>query len=204
MKKIGCFISIPKCASKTVLEIFDLGKNRDQDNLAIHNHFIIYENHQRLSVLESKYNLENKFVFAFSRNPYSRIKSWYYYHKNIMPYKKYSLNEWIKNGCVTHWGVQNQTNWKKIDKSPLLQYNFIEGSKKVDFIGKIENFEEDSKEIMNILNKKFEENNIKKKLVFKNKIENRSSSKKDQITPENKEIIYNLFKKDFDYFGYEK
>ena len=28
-KLIGCFISIPKCASKTILNMFELGKNRD-------------------------------------------------------------------------------------------------------------------------------------------------------------------------------
>ncbi len=29
-KLLGCFISIPKCASKTVLEMFKLGNNRDR------------------------------------------------------------------------------------------------------------------------------------------------------------------------------
>ena len=51
-KKAATFISIPKCASKTILEMFDLGINRDNDADEKNPHYIIYENHQRLFVLE--------------------------------------------------------------------------------------------------------------------------------------------------------
>jgi len=204
-KLLGCFISIPKCASKTILSMFKLGKNRD-------NHFdeetqqcIIYENHQILKVLETEYDLENIFTFTFVRNPYNRIKSWYYYHKNVEPYKSQNLNEWIKNGCKTHWIIQNKTDWVKEQLSPLLQFNFIDGNKKVDYIGKIENFEEDCKNIISKLNEILEVNNYPTKITYNYVHENLSGiNNTDDITDENKEIIYEMFKKDFDYFKYEK
>ena len=202
---LGCFISIPKCASKTILEILELGNNRDTHFAEKTQQFIIYENHQRLKVLEKRYDLTNIYTFTFVRHPYERIKSWYNYHKDSEPYKSQSLNEWIKNGCKTHWIVQNKTNWLKENISPLLQYNFIDGNKTINYVGRIENFEEDCKIIISQLNKIFESNNILKKLEYKDVIINPTENKtNDTITDENKELIYTMFKIDFDYFQYER
>lgn len=203
-KYVGAFISIPKCASKTILKMFELGKNRDNHLDEKENRFIIYENHQRLKILEKRYNLKNKYIFTFVRHPYSRIKSWYYYHNNTEPYKSKTLNEWIADGCKTHWTIQNKTNWKNENLSPLLQYNFIEGNKRINYTGKIENFEEDCKNIINNLNKLFIQNNCSKKIIYNYVKVNCSTEKKDNITDENKELIYKMFKKDFDYFNYKK
>lgn len=210
MEKVGVFISIPKCATKTILKMYDLGRNRDNDSDE-NNHYIIYENHQRLAILEKKYDLSDKFIFTFVRHPYSRIKSWFNYHKydpifkNISLYQNTNLNDWVKNGCKTHWRKQNMTDWMKEEKSPLLQYNFIEGNTHIDYIGKIENFEEDNKNIISKLNKLFSENNIPKYIKYSKIKKNESNADKDEeLTTESKEIIYKLFKKDFDYFNYSK
>ena len=205
MNKLGVFISIPKCASKTILNMFDLGKNRDDDNQEKENKYIIYENHQRLSILENDYNINDLFIFTFVRNPYDRCISWFSYHKNsdLEEYKNMTLNEWVKQGCKTHWKIQNKTNWIIENKSPLLQYNFIEGNKQIDFIGKMENFENDCKEIIKILNNLFEKNQINKQIVYKN-IKLNKSDNKEILSDESKEIIYTLFKKDFEYFNYNK
>ena len=45
---LGTFISIPKCATQTILKIFELGKNRANHFDDKSEPFIIYENHQRL------------------------------------------------------------------------------------------------------------------------------------------------------------
>ena len=202
---VGCFISIPKCATKTILRMFALGRNRDNHYKEESNQHVIYENHQRLKILEERFDLDKKFVFTFVRNPYDRIKSWYNYHITTEPYKSQTLNEWIQNGCPTHWKVQNQTNWRKENLSPLLQYNFVDGKTKVDFIGKIENFEEDCKLIIIKLNKLFEDYGLEKRISYKTLQANRSTDQtKEQITDENKELIYTMFRQDFDYFGYKK
>ena len=182
-----------------------LGKNRNNDTSEPRNHFIIYENHQRLCVFEEKYNLDDLFIFTFVRNPYERVISWFYYHKNTDIYKNISLEEWINQGCKTHFKIQNQTDWIKEKKSPLLQYNFIESSKqKVDFIGKIENFNSDIKKVINILNESFCENKLPKKIKFKDIKLNKSKKEFTVLSQKSKDIIYNLFKKDFEYFGYDK
>ena len=185
--------------------MFELGENRDNHFKERSDQFIIYENHQRLKILEKKYNLEDKYIFIFVRHPYERIKSWFYYHNNIEPYKSQLLNEWISNGCKTHWGIQNETDWTKENLSPLLQYNFIDGTSKINYIGKIENFEQDCKNIICQLNTLFDKKNCQKKILFK-KIKKNTSSKKnnDIITDENKSLIYKMFRKDFDYFNYDR
>lgn len=202
---LGCFISIPNCRCETIIEIFKLGECRDNHYAGSYNQYIIYENHQRLKVLEENFNLENKYVFTFVRNPYDRIKSWYYCHKDIYPYNSKSLNEWIKDGCQTHWKIQNKTNWEEEKLSPLLQYNFIDGNKNLDYIGKIENFDEDCKNIISDINNILEKNNNKNRLTYKFIKKNISiKNNNEEITDENKELIYNMFKKDFDYFNYGK
>tara|TARA_X000000368_G_scaffold112523_2_gene87765 strand:- start:3820 stop:4437 length:618 start_codon:yes stop_codon:yes gene_type:complete len=200
---IGCFISIPKCASKTILQMFELGNNRDNHHEDGSQKYIIYENHQRLKILENKFDLKNVYTFAFVRHPYDRIKSWYFYHKATKECQV-PLNEWIENGCKTHWITQNKTNWKDEELSPLLQYNFIDGNKKLDYIGKIENFEDDCKNIISELNSLLEKNNLPKRIKYTNIKINTSNRGHDDITDENKLLIYKMFKKDFDYFGYEK
>jgi hypothetical protein len=200
---IGCFISIPKCASKTILQMFELGNNRDDHYEDRTQKYIIYENHQRLKILENKFNLNNVYTFAFVRHPYERIKSWYFYHKRTKECSV-SLNEWIKNGCKTHWVTQNKTNWEDEELSPLLQYNFIDGNKKLDYIGRMENFENDCKNIISELNSLLEKNNLSKRIKYSNIKINKSNWGNQDITDENKELIYKMFKKDFDHFGYEK
>jgi len=185
--------------------MFKLGENRDDHFDEKSDQFIIYENHQRLKILEQKYDLKDKYIFIFVRHPYQRIKSWFYYHKNEEPYKSQSLNEWISNGCQTHWEIQNKTNWKEENLSPLLQYNFIDGNSEINYIGKIENFEQDCLNIISQLNTLFDQNNCSKKILYEEIKQNKSSkNNNDEITDENKSLIYNMFRKDFDYFNYQK
>ncbi len=121
--RIGVFISIPKNASKSILNILALGKNRDQENTSS---LIIYENHQRASILSQKYDLNNLFVFSFVRNPYDRCISWYEYHKNMELYRSLSFSSWVKQRMPHHWRIQNQTDYVSEGFSPLFQYNFVE------------------------------------------------------------------------------
>ncbi|MBB5440699.1 hypothetical protein HDC92_004402 [Pedobacter sp. AK017] len=202
LKRIGAFISIPKNASKTVLDIMALGKNRD---IEYTDSLVIYENHQRGSVLAKKYDLEQLFVFCFSRNPYDRCISWYNYHRLLEPYKSMLFHDWIKNGLPHHWIRQNATNYEREGISPLLQYNFIENCR-VDFIGRIENFEEDLNVVIETLNAICSEQNLDRRFLYGNKRLNTSEKQKEEVwyTDETREIVYTLLKKDFEYFGYEK
>ncbi|MDY6904695.1 MAG: sulfotransferase family 2 domain-containing protein [Thermodesulfobacteriota bacterium] len=199
--RIGAFISIPKNASKSVLDILELGHNRDEETTRS---LVIYENHQRAAVLDRKYGLDNLFVFCFSRNPYDRCVSWFEYHKDIEPYKFYTFESWIKNGMPHHWDIQNQTNYAEKGLSPLLQYNFVENYK-VDFIGQIENFSRDINTVIERLNTICENRGLRHRFQYTPKRVNTSERHTDlqhYYTKETREIVYAHLKQDFMHFGY--
>jgi hypothetical protein len=203
MKKIGCCVGIPRSASKTLYENLDYGYAL---KFEIEEHPIIFENHQILRLTEKIFDLSDVFVFTVVRHPYDRVMSWYFFHKQwkVEPYNSLSFDEWIKEGCPHHWTMQSGFDWKEENKSPLLQYNFIEGSERgVDFIGKVENLKDDLPYIVNRLNKIFENNNLSHRFKYLDHVFNYSARPKDQnLTQEQKDLVYQLFKKDFDYFGY--
>ena len=202
--KIACVISVPKCASQSILEILELGENRDDDAREKTERFVIYENHQRLSVLEKKYDLTGKYVFAFVRNPYDRLSSWYQYHSGMEPYLSYDFGQWIRQGCPTHWTIQNQTDWRQEGLTPLLQYNFLASAgTKVDFIGRMENFDADLGKVIHDLNAICASRGIGRRFEFRDVRINRSRSHLNNYTAETRDIAYRIFRKDFEEFGYE-
>ena len=68
----------------------------------------------------------------------------------------------------------------------------------------MENFENDCKNIISELNSLLEKNNLSKRIKYSNIKINKSNWGNQDITDENKELIYKMFKKDFYHFGYEK
>jgi len=105
--RVAAFISIPKNASKTVLHMLRLGKNRDRDTTSSP---VIYENHQRGAVLADKCRLDRLYTFCFVRDPYERCISWYEYHRNLQPYESLTFADWVHAGMPHHWKRQNQTD----------------------------------------------------------------------------------------------
>jgi hypothetical protein len=200
--KIACMISVPKCASHSIREMLRLGENRDEDSQEPTECHVIYENHQRLAVLESKYDLAGKYVFAFVRNPYDRLASWYEFHRDLEPYRSYSFEQWLLRGCPTHWLVQNETDWAAEGLSPLLQSNFLSGNTKVDFVGRMETFADDMARIVDDLNAICERHGIERRFEFRNVRKNRSRPSSTSYTTEMKEQAFRLFRQDFEAFGY--
>lgn len=201
--KIACMISVPKCASHSIREILDLGENRDDDSEEMTERFVIYENHQRLVVLERKYELAGKYVFAFVRNPYDRLASWYEFHRDLEPYRSYTFEQWLLCECPTHWLVQNETNWASEGLSPLLQSNFLSGDTKVDLIGRMESFADDMNRVVHDLNAACERHGVDHRFEFRNLRKNRSKPYSTTYTTEMKEQAFRLFRQDFENFGYE-
>lgn len=201
--RIAAFISIPKNASKSVLEILALGHNRDVEDT---NSLVIYENHQRASVLKCRYDLNNLFVFCFARNPYDRCVSWYEYHRNIEPYCTISFESWVRKGLPHHLTVQNCTDYIAEGLSPLLQFNYLE-SQRIDFVGRIETFKSDMMIIVERLNALCAQKGLKHRFVYsdcKINTSNRLSDFEHYYSKETKEIVYSILQKDFTHFGYHK
>jgi Sulfotransferase family len=201
--RIAVFISIPRNASKSVLDILALGPNRDVENTTS---LVIYENHQRASVLKRRYDLSDLFLFCFIRNPYDRCVSWYEYHRNIEPYCTMSFESWVRKGLPHHVTVQNGTDYIAEGLSPLLQFNYVE-SQQIDFIGRIETFRNDMMIIVERLNKLCLQKQLQhrfKYIDYKTNTSNRVSNLEYYYSKETKEITYSLLQKDFTHFGYPK
>ncbi len=202
-QRIGLFISIPKNASKSILEILELGPNRDQEFTTS---LIIYENHQRAAVLNEKYNLDDLFVFCFSRNPYDRCVSWYEYHRDMDPYRSMSFEAWIKQGLPHHFQRQNGTDYAAIGISPLLQYNYVE-QYKVDFVGKLENFDADLLLVIDHLNALCDALDIDYRFTHSAVRQNYSQRDpyyESYYNDETRELVYGMLRRDFEFFGYEQ
>jgi hypothetical protein len=155
---------------------------------------------------------ERYFKFTFVRNPYDRCVSEFFYankgHKkrDITP----SHAPWLdlkpkKDFSPTAFSnhlVEYTKQTKRYKSHRACQSHFIldeNGNSLVDFIGKYENLKEDLIKILDILkiNKSIEELPHR----YKNLVE---YDKSQYLTPKNKELILNIFEKDFELFGYEK
>lgn len=92
------YVSVPKTGTNSVHSL--LGNNK--------------YNHLKVSMIvkligPQAYN--NEFSFAFVRNPFDLVKSWYYYHKyspnvvrqDVKNFYPDTIEEWADLGFLTHW-----------------------------------------------------------------------------------------------------
>ncbi len=146
------------------------------------------------------------FTFCFIRNSYWRCISWYEFHKNIEPYASLTFKEWVEHGMPHHWKQQNQTDYEKEKLTPLLQYTFTRDCK-IDFIGRIENFYNDLRHVVNKLNTICTDKELKHRFHFnKRKLNNikRTAGIDEYYTDEIKEMVYGTLKEDFFQFDYDR
>ena len=216
------FIHIPKNGGNTVATILGMRQQTlwlDQGPLSLGRYEVIdgvefAPQHYTWDILKEKlmepfdYNgvqhnipdfYENSIKFAFVRNPYERILSEYFWLHGV--HTEYSLipfKEWLT------------AYLEKIDNDHKIpQYKFI--PEDIDFLCRFENFNEDfrkvlihidhtliveakkgGQEIMDVHIPKINQSNGDKSLIVKD------------LDEECKQIIYNIYKKDFELFNYEK
>ena len=129
-------------------------------------------------------------LFCVVRNPYNKIISAYKYSYGKKATKE-GLNKFIKEK-LSDFNKNERWNGCHI----LPQYKYTHGNIKCEHILKFENLDND----FDKLNKKHQILNIK---LDKN---NKSKSKLniDDLTQESKDLIYKVYKKDFELFGYKK
>ena len=206
--RVAAFISIPKNVSKTVLDALGLGPDRDLEYTGSP---VIYESHQRGSVMARRFPLDSLFVFCVARNPYDRCVSWYEYHRGagLEPYRSLPFDEWVRRGMPHHWRRVNQTQFAELGVTPLLQHTFVEGVR-VDFVARMERFDEDFRLIVGRLNDICRRRHITRHFRYPRTLArvNRSSRQlprtDEYYTDETRAIVYSLLEKDFTYFGYER
>ncbi|MGI0481015.1 sulfotransferase family protein [Geminocystis sp. CENA526] len=215
-----CYFRIPKAANSTVIiSLF----NAEYENLDFEisdNHSNIksqisriksqmYDHPSSLSVKQLKELLDNYYKFTFVRNPYTRFLSCFLdkvkrpeaeQRKMICNFLKKSSKENISIhdfldfleyktnlNCNAHWCLQ-----KDILLLP---------KEKIDFIGRVENLQQDLITVMQVIfNKEIDDQivNIKSHSTGAN-------SKLAMICdPEIKERIFKIYEADFEYFEYSQ
>lgn len=141
----------------------------------------------------------NSFIFSFIRNPFEWTVSLFNFikynveHENYNEIKEYDFDDFCK-WIVKAIAIKKQnTNGTYNTLTEFLYDN--ENNLLVDFVGRIENYEHDIKQIAKIIN--IDINEIPK--LNKNKIQ---SDYKLYYNPDTKTIIEKLFKKDLENFNY--
>ena len=141
-----------------------------------------------MSFCSSTFYSRSYFSFAVVRNPFNRIISEYFYinksfeGKPINNFNENQFNTWL------------DTNLIKFDiDHKLPQSSFLDVP--VDMVLKLENIDEDFKKLNKVLGTNFKMDHTNKSTVNKNKIV-------ESLSKDTKDKIYNIFKKDFENFGY--
>lgn len=213
---IGLFIRVPKNASTSLINAFNkncyLIKVNSLNNLETafvkNKNGILYSKTQYRSRLIHQYSkkikLNKVFSFGFVRNPYARAVSSFKLHSN-----EKLVNEW-RSGKVRKNFKQYLKILEKQNLNPSYefmspeflmacqQYPFLiddHHSVKVNFIGKVENIQND----INIVTKKL---NLKKIIIphlNKTNVKNYVEYYDDEC----KDIVAKIYKKDIEYFNYQ-
>ena len=134
-------------------------------------------------LIEQRPQYKDYFKFAFVRNPWDRVVSWYFFVKNntdSRSTKNISFKEIIKTKSKVWTGPKQ------------FQYEF---TKKSDFIGKTENIQEDFDIICDKIG------------IPQQTLPHRNTTKHKHYTEyydeETKSIVAEVFTKDIEYFGYK-
>lgn len=187
------FIHIPKNAGTSFehyLGLTGLSSGHGIKNGKAQHHFLWPDYKSRMGETYDIY-----FKFTICRNPYMRFISVYNWCRipgqGARAYK--SIDNFI-DFCEKRI-KDNYFTGSVYDDHIIPQYKFVyddEDNLMVDYVGRFENLDE----TVQVLEEKFD---IKKKFPHMNK-----DGRKRVLSEEQKERIYNLYKKDFELFGYEK
>ena len=202
------FIHIPKCGGTSVeayisnsykleYKFCNILQNIEKENYIL-NKKSGSKALQHLTALEIKQNIndfEKYYKFSVVRNPYDRIISEYNWYRTIKLYKSYrKLDDFLKHVQNV---FKNKDFYKNLYSDHLIpQYLFVYDKNKliVDKVYKFEEFYEIEKDLK-------VEYNINREMGVCNKS---GDKKKIKLNKFQKEVIYNLYKKDFELFNYNK
>lgn len=208
------FLAVPKTGTTFVERILvDLCKGLSDDTLTTPNPKLskkvgIYKKHDELKKVKDV-DFNNKFSFAFTRNPYDRVVSWYSYltqklnneeerQRHIEIYGKKFLSgdftDFVK--YAPDWVTQSSLDWCVDAKH----------NRRVDFVGKYENFNDDLEYVLkNIFRSELSFVDFMRLCKIDEWAYNSSKHKKytEYYTSETKKIIQNKCAKELNYFKYE-
>ena len=181
------FIHIPRTAGTSMVRALNI-KNDSHETAE-----------QKKNKLGSIWN--KKFKFAFVRNPWSRVVSWYNFCKqlNLPPkqkqYYKLPFEQWVLNGLCTHWEI-SAPKFNGSHPLNLYEYVMLNGKLIVDYVGRYENLKEDFNKICRKLG-------ISKRcLPHTYKTSNKNFDYRNFYNSKTKNIVGRRFCKDIELFNY--
>ena len=201
------FVHIPKCAGTYIKYVL----KRNYDCVIINIYDLNKYENRFININHTSFNkfLYPERIITFVRNPYSRVKSMYLYHKLFKTnnsindfikklYDNKKIYNYIKNNVMdknyvfnllkTHKGTNIAYSWKS-------QSSWLP-SADIFFVGKIENLENDLEKLLNKLGYEYK-NKFKKRNITGYKYNT-------DLSQESKDMIYDLYRSDFDRFNYPK
>jgi len=150
-----------------------------------------------LKDIQTKLNIDTDpyFKFGIIRNPYAITLSRYMFHikkgREKGPQNKENFNSWVQNIYF------NPNGWYIKDK---FSYFLFDGETPlVEYIMKLENIENDFKNLLTYLKVNHEEISLRHINISNNTHE----SYRDWINPKSKELIDQYFEFELNYFNYE-
>jgi len=189
------FIHIPKTAGTSIEQFIRDNGNNNLLFIGVRNNRSL----QHLTANELKmmipYIYKQYYKFSIVRNPYDKLLSEYYWNPSInIGYKNgKSKKDFLKKVIEI---VQNKKYFNDIYNDHFIpQYNFLFFKNKL-LVNQLFKYE-DLEWVSNFLKKKLK---ITRNFPYLNK----NDINKEGWNDDEKEIIYNLYKNDFLYFGYQK
>jgi len=189
------WIHIPKCGGVSMHWI-------------LHKYLSENSNHHNLDYAVSQYpRCENYFKFTFVRNPWSRILSLYFFWKNQHKDHEYYIYDkdevdYIHENNLSFKDFANKIkdNTRVLLGKPHAQsycdfYKILNGDFKFDFIGKVENLQNDFKSVCEKIGIPYEE------IPHKNKSPHKHYT--EYYDNETMEIVAEIYANDIEYFGYK-
>jgi hypothetical protein len=195
MNKDYFFISKPRCASTHLYE----GLTGWDDRVNGGKPYYHLPASDVQHIFKDQY--DSSFSFSVIRNPYDLVLSWYNehrkqrYERDTQGIYNLPIDKWISRGCPTHW--------KNLPFNPLHQHRWLYNNDQllVSYLIRIEDYDNG---IQYVYDK------IKPYLKSDITVESISQTRKNEapnmieLTEEQKDKLYELFKKDFELFGYSK
>lgn len=205
------FIRIPKTGSTTIEQIFI---EADPKCISSDNEHPPYghEGHKELRKISGEYRWKNYFKFAFVRDPYTWFLSNYSDHKNFTLDEVFSIHEILNERHSLPELCDNIVDAPKaLTLVSMIQFwyhgDFVGGkhdvitsqsawiSDDIDFIGRLETFEQDLGIVAKTIGLE-----LPKKLEEKNK----SYSERLELSQDAVRLITTIYHDDFERFGYER
>jgi hypothetical protein len=173
--------------------------------------------HQNFHFLTHDPNFDpNFFTWAFVRNPYTRLASAYYYvksrHKQL--YSDFCIDPdsnfenfifHLDKNVLPEYFNESIELAKGITHFYPQSYFLKSDEYKLDFIGKFENIKQDWKYVVKRIEMKADKRGqLRDTLPHSNKTSAQKRDYMSEYTPEMKERVYDIYREDFEMFGYTK